>query len=70
MEGEGGVAWLAHLRGWLRKVPHMNISLALIAEEHFLYGSLAKEAAAGNNEAWPIVKLEKPMALRPVILPA
>lgn len=48
----------------------MNISLALISEEHFLYGSLAEEAAAGNNEAWPIVKLEKLMALRPVILPA
>lgn len=48
----------------------MNISLALIAEEHFLYGSLAEEAASGNNEAWPIVKLEKLMASRPVILPA
>lgn len=54
LEGEGGVAWLAHLRGWLRKVPHMNISLALIAEEHFLYGSLAKEAALVITRPGPL----------------
>ncbi len=66
---EGG-AWLAHIARMAEEGATHEYFISFNGEEHVLYGVLAKEAAAGNSEAWPIVKLEKPTALRPVIFAA